>query len=220
MPNNEPTIESIEGHIHFLNSCIGSGVANIQPTVILDNHTYKEKLNNIGYEYYIHSANDHYFVSRTLFMNYIFDYSLFSAYQCIENYLKAFIKNKNQVPPLTHNLIQLKEKCSNLVTKNDAFIDSEELSTVIYKYNPFYTMPRYPVSREKWLPNAHIHPDDIYVLDYFVMKFRQMLPLPENMSDIFKENDATEFLCRRNAPSFYNTFLQGNINFSSHERGS
>jgi HEPN domain-containing protein len=213
MPNIEPTIESIEGYIHFLNTCIGSGVANIQPTVKLADHTYNEKLSNIGYEYYIKSAHDHYFVSRTLFMNYFFDYSLFSAYQCIENYLKAFIKNKNQVPPLTHNLIMLKEKSSKLATNNDAFIDSVELSTIIYKYNPFYTIPRYPVSREKWFPHAHLHPNDIYVLDYFVMKFRQMLPLPDNMSDIFKENDFTKILCRDNAPNFYNTFLQGNINF-------
>ena len=219
MPNIQPTIESIEEYIHFLNSCIGSGVTNIQPTVILDNHTYKEKLINIDYEYYVKSAHDHYFVSRTLFMNYFFDYSLFSAYQCIENYLKAFIKNKNQVPSLTHDLIMLKEKCSDLVTINDAFIDSVELSTIIYKYNSFYTMPRYPVSREKWLPNAHLHPDDIYVLDYFVMKFRQMLPLPENMSDILKENDCSLFLCKENSPSFYNTFLQGNINFPCHAQG-
>lgn len=219
MPNIEPTIESIEEYIHFLNSHIGSDVSNIQPTVILDEHTYKGKLINIGYVYYIKSADEHYFVSRTLFMNYIFDYSLFSAYQCIENYMKAFIKYKNQVPPLTHNLIELKEKCSKLVTKNDAFIDSKELSTIIYKYNPFYTMPRYPVSREKWFPNAHLHPDDIYVLDYFVMKFREMLPYPENMSDILKENNFTQFLCKKNVPSFYDTFLQGNINFPSHEQG-
>lgn len=213
MTNTKPTIESIEEYIHFLNSKIGSGASNIQPSVKLDDHSYNEKLNNIGYEYYIYSADNHYFVSRTLFMNYIFEYSLFSAYQCIENYLKAYIKHKKQLPPLTHNLMSLKEKCSKHATIDDAFIDSVELSTIIYKYDPFYTMPRYPVSREKWLPRAHLHPDDIYILDYFVMKFRQMLPYPENMRDILKENHITEFLCREKAPSFYDTFLQGNINF-------
>jgi len=212
---NEPTIESIQKYIHFLNSCIGSDVANIQPTVKLDDDTYKEELNNIGYQYYIKSAQDHYFVSRTLFMNYIFDYSLFSAYQCIENYMKAFIKYKNHVPPLTHNLNELKGKCSELVTINDAFIDSMEFSTIIYYYNPFYTMTRYPVSREMWVPRGHVHPNGIYVLDYFVMKFREMVALPEKMSDLLKENDSTFILCKKHSPSFFNTFIQGNINFLS-----
>jgi HEPN domain-containing protein len=218
MPNTEPTIESIEEYIHFLKSLIGSGAANIQPTVLLDKNTYNQKLNNIGYEYYIKSGDDHYFVSRTLFMNYIFDYSLFSAYQCIENYLKAFIKSKNQVPPLKHSLTMLKTICTNNASNNDVFINSVEISTIIDKYEPFYTMPRYPVSREKWLPKAFFHPNDIYVLDYFVMKFREMLPFPPNMSDILKENDTTAFLCKENSPYFYDTFLQGNINFTSKNR--
>lgn len=97
-PKMEPTIKSIEESIHFLRSLIGSDVANIRPTVIIDKNTYKRKLDNIGFEYYITWADRHYFVSRTLFMNYVFDYSYFSAFQCIENYLKAFIKSKKTKP--------------------------------------------------------------------------------------------------------------------------
>lgn len=215
MSNTEPTIESIEENIHFLKSTIGSGAANIQPTVFLDNITYSQKLNNIGYEFYIMSADNHYFVSRTLFMNYIFDYSLFSAYQCIENYLKAFIKSKNQIPDRIHSLTKLITSCARYASNTDVFINSDEISTIIYKYEPFYSMPRYPVSREKWVSNVSIHPDDIYILDYFVMKFREMLPYPANMSDILKENGIIAFLCKKNSPDFYDTFLQGNINFTS-----
>lgn len=215
LTSNGPTVESVEEYIHFLKDTIGSGASNISPTEYLDEVSYNSKLNDIGYEYFIMYGDNHYFVARTLFMNFVFEYSLFSAYQCIENYLKAFIKSKNQVPPQTHSLTRLRTICIAQATIEDSFIRSEEISTIIYKYEPFYTIPRYPVTKTKWVAPASLHPDDIYVLDYFVLKFRKMLPLPGNMADILKGNDIHAFLCKRHSPGFYNTFLQGNINFGS-----
>lgn len=214
MSITDPTIESVEKYIQWLKKYIGKGAGNIVPNEEMDKAAYSEKLGEIGYQYYIMFGDDHYFVSRVLFMNFVFDYSYFSGHQCIENYLKGFIKSKNEVPPLTHSLLDLHTKCREIAYDNDEFIRSEELATIIYRYSPFYTLPRYPVSRTKWVGIASTHPDDIYLLDYFVLRFRKMLPLPENMGDILKGDDIHAFLCKEYSPSFYNSFLDRNINFS------
>lgn len=215
MPISDPTIESIEDYIHWLKSLIGTGVGNIVPNEVVDKVTYLEKLGEIGYQYYLLFGDSHYFVSRVLFMNFVFDYSYFSGHQCIENYLKGFIKSKGDTPTLSHSLSDLHTRCIEVASTKDSFIFSEEISTVIYKYEPFYTLPRYPVTRTKWVGISTCHPIDVYILDYFVLKFRQMLPLPKNMSDILKGNDINGSLCKEFAPNFYTSFLDRNINFST-----
>ncbi len=209
----KPTIESIEKYIHDLYKLIGQGMGNITPTEFLDDDEYNQKLKDVDYSYYIISADYHYFVSRTLFMHYIFDYSLFPTYQCIENYLKAFIRSKNFVPELTHSLKKLLNKCKDVASPNDEFIRSEEISTIIYKYRPFYTSTRYPVSKEKFFGRSTLYPYDIYILDYFVYRFREMLPYPENKADILNGDTLEMMECEKNRPAFYQSFREGNINF-------
>lgn len=215
MSITDPTIESVESYIRELEDLIGTGVSNIVPNELVDKVTFNEKLGEIEYQYYLMFGDRHYFVSRVLFMNFVFDYSYFSGHQCIENYLKGFIKSKNEVPSHKHTLSDLLKKCRDVASEKDEFIWSEEIATIIYRYNPFYTLPRYPVSQTKWEGISSTHPDDIYLLDYFVLRFRKMLPLPENMSDILKGDDIHAFLCKRHSPNFYNSFLDRNINFSS-----
>jgi hypothetical protein len=213
MNTNEPTVETIEKYIHFLKECIGKNAGNMPDFQPIIKTSYKSKMNKIGFEEFVRYADHHYFVSRTLFMNFIFGYSFFSAYQCIENYLKAFLKSKGHIPPKIHPLTQLLSVSKNIASLNDEFINSDEISTIIYKFEPFYEFPRYPISNNEFTPHAFLHPDDIYLLDYFVLKFRELLFSSDNILDI--ENSLSTFIliCRKNSPEFYKTFLFHNINF-------
>ena len=62
----------------------------------IDGNKYKERKEKIPYSMFIHQADYHYFVSRVLFINRVYQYALFVGQQCIENYLKALL-NINQI---------------------------------------------------------------------------------------------------------------------------
>lgn len=213
--NKVPTVESIENYIKWLNSLINTGVSNIVPSEKIDNVLYSQKREELHYQDYIMFGDRHYFVSRVLFMNFVFDYSYFSGQQSIENYLKGFIKSKGNAPDQKHSLKDLLRTCREIACGKDEFIWSNEISTIIYRYEPFYTLPRYPDSQTKWVGISSTYPDDIFLLDYFVLRFRQLLPLSQNTGDLLKGNDIFAFLCKRHSPSFYECFLDGNINMSA-----
>ena len=191
-----------------------TGVANVPILKRRKNDEYHEKLEKTYYWDFIHSADYHYFVSRVLFLHYVALYAQFSAYQCVENYLKAYLKYHERVPPNSHNLQELLKLCHDQERSGESFITSDNLSIIITKYEPFYELPRYPA--QKQLPEkgySFLIPDDIYILDYFVMRMRQILPVPTNASDIFRATHFELHLCQQNCPNFYSTFLANNINF-------
>ncbi|MBA4375794.1 MAG: hypothetical protein C0401_06435 [Anaerolinea sp.] len=214
MKINIPTVESIEEYIIFLNESIGQGVSNMPPTDLLDPLSIKSNLEQLHYSEFILFADYHYFVSRTLFMNFVRDYSFFSGYQCMENYLKAYIKSKNCIPSFEHPLNKLLKICREFEKRDDAFIFSKEIETIFYKFDPYYMVPRYPITSERWVSRT-IDPFDINLLDYFVLRFREILPLPQNQMDLLKGDHIFLTLCKKYAPNFYLSFFNGNINFTS-----
>lgn len=161
------------------------------------------------------SADYHYFISRILFLHHILNYSQFSGHQCIENYLKAYLKYKEQIPPNTHDLQKLLRYCRAEEPVADSFINNDNIEIIIAKYEPFYELARYPVQKQHPKDGyAFLIPDDIFILDYFVMRMREILAIPANTWDVLKDGHVNLFQCQQNFPNFYNFFFVDNINFT------
>lgn len=211
--NQEPTVENVELYIKALYENIRNGYLNMQPKEIIGKKELEIKENDVSYDLYILTADNHYFVARTLFMNFIFEYSLFAGYQCIELYLKAFLKNKGFIPPHRHELSYLLEKCRANASCEDTFIYSNDIYAIIYRFEPYYSIPRYPITNDKSDEIGLAVPHDIFLLDYFVMRIRQILPMPDKENDILTGTGTYSSITKRFAPEFYDKFVNRNINF-------
>jgi len=203
-------ITEIEQYVDFLSN-VPDDAANITRNEPVPKSIYEQKKKMIGFEYFILSADSSYFVSRFLFFNGLVEYSFFSGQQCIENYLKAYLKFSNKYPKEDlHDLSELLELCRN--AGKDDFINSARANIIIERFNPFYEIARYQVQRNfrpKGGKYMFLFPDDIYPLDYFVFKMRELLPYPKNMWNVLKEGRPLEIL-NDVAASF---FKENNINF-------
>lgn len=209
-----PTIESIKENIKYLNGFIGENTLVMpQAETITDKRKFDLEIEKTPYYEFIVYADYHYFISRILFMNSLTLYSFFSGQQCIENYLKAYIRFRNKIPKTSHCLSDLLSICKELSTENEDFLFSDDILTILYKYEPFNEMPRYPVSKTRTNGYIWSYPEDIYILDYFVYKFREIMPFPDGNQDILKEENFYINFCKRDSPLLYNCFLDRNINF-------
>ena len=214
MTENEKCL-SDERYIDFLIKSVKDGMNNVPAFERVDKQRYEEQKGKLGYWDFVSHADYHYFVSRVLFLFHVTEYAKFAAYQCIENYLKAFIKFKGVQPPDIHDLFRLLEIClAN--TEDEQFIASERIRLAIKMYIPFYEVPRYPVGKSHpTSPYGSLIPDDIYVLDYFVLKMREILHAPDPDGwDILKRGHYRLNQTQVNFPGFYAVFLQNNANFS------
>ena len=219
MSDIKPTVESVQKYLDHLKKCEKNGAGNVPSFIKREKEEYKEAVKKIGYWPYAQSADHHYFVARLLYLHHIFEYSCFCSHQCVENYLKSYLKLKKQVPPNIHDLDKLVKQCRNLTLPSDSFIHSDNLSIVISMYKPFYEFPRYPVQKGRPKPPyAFLFPNDIYVLDYFVLKMRELISIPNNTWDILKQGHFSLFHCKRLSPNFYNLFFSHNINFTDEGR--
>ncbi len=71
------------------------------------NQDFNNKLNEVSYINFIQSGDYHYFVSRVLFLNRVEIYSFYAAQQCVECYLKGYMRLKEKPVIRTHNLEDL-----------------------------------------------------------------------------------------------------------------
>lgn len=209
-----PTVESIESYIDFLKAAKDCGYSNVASLAQLDKSQYDEAVEKAEYWHYLQSADYHYFVSRLLFLHHITEYSFFSGHQAIENYLKAYLKQNKEFPPNTHDLNTLLQKCRACAPENDVFIHEDRVLTILAKYEPFYELARYPVQKRRPKGSyAFLIPDDVYVLDYFVLQMRRILSIPGNTWDILEDGHISLWECQRLFPDIYSLFFAGNINF-------
>jgi HEPN domain-containing protein len=227
MKAKNPTIESVEEYISYLQNTVkkASELFKMRPSNVpllkkLSKEEYDIREKKVKYWDFIHSADYHYFISRLLFLHRIHEYSYFCGFQCIENYLKAFLKFKGESVPQKHSLDELILRCRNSEPCVDSFINSDSILIIIEKYKSFYELARYPFQHER--PDgshAFMYPFDLYILDYFVMKMREILPIPDNW-DILKDNDYYLWQCREDFPDFYKIFYADNINFLNRDQNS
>lgn len=215
MDRHSPTIESIKENIKYLRRMIGKNTIIMPQSETIEKNILDDEIKKTPYHEYIVFADYHYFVSRILFMNFLDFYSYFSGQQCIENYLKAFIRFRHKTPKRTHCLSELLNTCKENALGKEEFLYSDDISTIIYKYEPFNEMPRYPVSKTRTYGFVTSFPEDIFILDYFVYKFREIMPFPERGRDILKGDHLYLTDCKKQSPFLYKVFLDNNINYQN-----
>ena len=208
-------IKQIENYIESHIEIIEKHPDSINISTSSYNENFETQLSKVNFHRFIQNADYHYFVSRILYLKHVYLYSFFSAQQCVECYLKAFLKYYKDPIPKTHDLKKILRKCRNFSIEQDIFINSKYIECIIEKFNPYNQFPRYPVSKfgpknGQWIT---YHPIDVWFLDYFVYKMREILPMPSNTWDIFKNGHYDLCGTQRHEPDFYNLFIKDNINF-------
>lgn len=211
-------VENVEKYVDFLTNCLReNNSGNIRKTEDIKSG-YQDKKVEVGFNHYIRSGDTHYFVARVLFLSGVCEYSFFAAQQCVELYLKGYIKYKGGIPPDDHVLPKLVTECKK-VSQGDEFIKSDRLVTISERFNPFYEYPRYPIQRNRPQDGAYafLYPDDIKPLDYFVYKMRELIEYPENSYDMLKEGKlpGSGIVEGENAEVL---FKRDNINFTSSKK--
>jgi HEPN domain-containing protein len=218
MSDLRASIHEIEKHLTFLKE-----IADRHPTALnvpefetLAKQDYKSRVAKIDYWNFIQHADQHYFVARILFMHHITEYSFFCAEQCVENYLKAYLRYYNAIPPDTHDLQTLLDQCRSLSHTLELFITSTHIEIIVQLFNPFNELARYPIQRKRPKGGQYFvtYPTDIFNLDYFVYRMREILSIPTNTWDILREGLQQLYDCQQECPDFYSTFKVDNINFS------
>jgi hypothetical protein len=53
----------------------------------------------------------------------------------------------------------------------------------------------------------------MYILDYFVFKMREIVQLPDNRNDLFKDGQPELSFFEKNYPDIYSKLKEHNINF-------
>lgn len=208
--NKKEKIKNIEDHLNNLKDCIGKDFVNL-PDYKDKNDDYLNQKQKIEYADYMRIGDCDYLSSRILFKMGIYEHSFFWAQQCIENYLKGFLKFKKKNVKDTHDLFFLLKECRKFDTKND-FIKSEIIEVIVRKFIIFNETGRYCVVKKFKSQKGQyciFIPGDIEILDYFVFKMKEIMPFPEKMADLFKFQGQYYNLKKETK----DLFKSGNINF-------
>lgn len=183
--NTNLIIGKLEKYIDFWDRAQKMGAGNILPTS--QNLNFDIEISTSKYQDFISFGDYHYFIGRIIFTKGGGVYGFFCAHQCIELYLKAYIifKRGNLKKLLIHDLHKLLEYCRG-IAPNKSFLHTKRAELIITRFDPFYELPRYPVSRRgiKGGSYVYLQPDDIYPLDYFIFRIRKEMPLPTGNWDI------------------------------------
>ncbi|MGU7853095.1 HEPN domain-containing protein [Burkholderia orbicola] len=175
--------------------------------------TYNQEKENATAADYLLFAEEHYAISRILFHVGQWEYGFYCGQQMIETYLKAYIKEKGETPKDTHDLRNILEKCRDL-DPSQPFINGEHIEVIVDMFNPFNEFPRYPVFKKG--PSGGVgttYPHNVYTLDYFALKMRELVPTPENRSSLFKGNHFKMHQLTNEYPEIYRLITDSNINF-------
>jgi HEPN domain-containing protein len=218
MADPRATITEIEKHLMFLKETADHhpDALNVPAFEAVANRDYKSRVAQIDYWRFIQHADQHYFVARILFMHHVMEYSFFCAQQCVENYLKAYLKYHNAIPSDSHDLKTLLDHCRRLSHTLEPFIASTHIEIIVQLFNPFNELARYPIQkrRPKDGQYALTHPTDIFNLDYFVYRMREILSIPTQTWDILRDGLQDLQMCQEECPEFYSVFRIDNINFT------
>ncbi|EKS9840561.1 HEPN domain-containing protein [Burkholderia cepacia] len=162
---------------------------------------------------YLMFAEEHYAISRLLFHFGQWEYGFYCGQQMIETYLKAYIKEKGEIPKDTHDLRNILETCKAL-DRTQPFINGEHIEVIVDMFNPFNEFPRYPVFK-KGPPGGvgTMYPHNVHTLDYFALKMRELVPTPENRSSLFTGNHFKLHQLKNDFPHIYQMITDNNINF-------
>jgi len=211
-------VRAADHYVRFLRESANRGASNLVFAQRTSREEFQRRLNRTDYWQWVQSADYHYFISRALSLRSITEYSLFASHQCVENYLKAYIRCRRRTPPMSHDLVSLLMKCRATAPARDLFIFSDQATVVAERYNPFYELARYPVHTVTPGTGSYVilAQQDLTVLDYFVYRMRRVLPAPPGAGwDILTEGSFHLFMCQQQFPHFYASLYTGNLNFGN-----
>jgi len=175
----------------------------------------KTEMATVRWENFVERADEHYFVARVLFSQWLPRYGSLCAQQCVENYLKAYMRASGRPAELGHRLTDLLQSISAWADEA-SFLRTDYLTTICNRYDPFYEVARYPVHKTG-PKNAYgfISGDgtDESILDYFVYKMREELGRLVSIGHLDPPGRAF-FLgqAREHRPALHQMFEADNLN--------
>lgn len=159
-------------------------------------------------------------MARTLRSQKVYLYGLFCAHQCVEIYLKAFLKKIEAPIPQRHRLNDLLVESRKDSHESASFLHSQQAETICRKYDPFYEIARYPAQISRPMDGKYVWVSgmDEQFLDYFVYRMRILLEMPTDGWDILspKGHQGLQLVSELH-PEFYRLFTNNNLNFASDE---
>lgn len=214
--DDKVTVQQVEAYIAFLWKARNQGAANVPRTRGIGKAEYRVAKTKCEYWRFVQAGDHHYFVARVLFLQGLGEYSRFSGHQCIENYLKALISIDGASPPDAHRLRSLRGLCLSSWNQRFPFVVSDECTVILEMYEPFYEIPRYPLAKTAGPDGGYstVFPCDIWPLDYFVFRMREVLAIPGNTWDIMKNGHYSLVTAYKQSPYLVDLFKAGNINFA------
>ncbi len=178
---------------------------------------YQTQLANVPWEHFVQKADYSYFVARTLLTQNVYLYGLFCAQQCVETYLKAFLKKSGAPIPQHHRLNDLLVESQQVHCEGDSFFHSPYAEAICRKYDPFYEIARYPVQISRPVDGKCIWVSGIdeLILDYFVYQMRKILQMhPDSWDILGSQGHQDLWLVKEHRPDFYRLFTTNNLNFA------
>ncbi|OXJ20237.1 HEPN domain-containing protein [Burkholderia sp. AU6039] len=179
---------------------------------------YRQEKENATASDYLAFAEQHYAIARLLMHFSLWEYGSYCGQQMIETYLKAYIKEKGQTPKDIHDLRDILQICREL-DPSQPFINGEHIEIIADMFNPFNEFPRYPVFKKG--PSGGVgtvYPENIYTLDYFAFKMREIVHTPDNRSSLFKDGHYKFGTLTSRYPDIYRLITDKNINFQIQEQ--
>jgi HEPN domain-containing protein len=214
--NQSDMVLDVEKQLAFARGAYQGGAINLSDTELILGEKYTTQLSLIGWDAFVQRGDYHYFVARLLLSKGIDIYGLFCAHQCVETYLKAYLKKSKVDLPKNHKLRDLLKSARTHCLDPDEFLNSEYAETICIKYEPFYELARYPVqnSRPKGGQYIWMSGEDEKILDYFVYRMRQLLPLVGKGWDILTAQGHYHLdITKDMHPSLWEQFQRDNLNF-------
>ena len=195
------------------------GMANLAD-VDVNRQRYLTQLESAPWEHFVQKADYSYFVARTLLSQNVHLYGLFCAQQCVETYLKAFLRKSGAAIPQLHRLNDLLIASGKVCHKSRSFFDSPHAEAICRRYDPFYEIARYPVQISRPVDGKYVWMSgmDEQFLDYFVYRMRKILEVQPGSWDILGSQGHEDLhLVKELHPDFYRLFTTNNLNFASDE---
>jgi HEPN domain-containing protein len=218
MENKAEQISEMEQYLLRIKKNFNADLDTISlPKLIKDKNVYKQMLQNIDGNSYIQRGDLHYFVARILLINSVYEYGYFAGQQCVENYLKGYLRDILKRPPKqTHDLTDLLIEAKTITSDLNSFLHSDYIEVIVGKFNPFYEFARYPVQISKPANGQYVMNSifEVRMLDYFIHRIREVIKPPSGSWDILSDEGHYHLtLCKEMHRDFYQMFFQDNINF-------
>jgi len=207
----EELIAEAERLLAHARSAKARGADNL-PETEADRSRYGADLSKVRWEDFVDKADMHYFVGRILMTNGAMVYGFFCAQQSVENYLKGYLRFAAQSIPQHHKLVQLLNACRSNCPDQSSFLHTDNAETICQIFDPFYETPRYPAQITRPKDGKYVmFSGEEAVMDYFVLRMREILVLPAGSWDILtSQGNFSLWPCNELHPTFYALFTRQN----------